>query len=58
MSIEFIWIDFLGLDHEFSVVNLISLRFDDVLKGVDLKVSFLVGCAFLLNITGLAVTFI
>ena len=57
MSIEFIWIDFLGLDHEFSVVNLISLRFDDVLKDGDIKVSFLVGCAFLLNIIGLAVTF-
>ena len=57
MSIEFIWIDFLGLDHEFSVVNLISLRFDDVLMDGDIKVSFLVGCAFLLNIIGLAVTF-
>ena len=57
MSIEFIWIDFLGLDHEFSVVNLISLRFDDVLKDGDIKVSFLVGYAFLLNIIGLAVTF-
>ena len=58
MSIEFIWIDFLGLDHACPVVNLISLRFDAVLKAGDIKVSFLVGCAFLLKITGLAVTFI
>ena len=57
-SIEFIWINFLVLDQECSVVSLISLRFEAVLKGGDIKASFPVGCAFLLKVTGLTVNFI